>query len=73
MNEWSVKPLDCNEGCTGQDTTWPNEMNFCMKHAPSAGPIARPVDLQSRALCHGSPTDVNDLTVCFAQVVSSPL
>ena len=24
-------------GCTGPGTTWTNEMNFGMKHAPGAG------------------------------------
>ena len=32
------------QGCTGQGTTWVNEMNFVMDHAPGAGSIARPVD-----------------------------
>ena len=43
--------------CKG--TTWANEMNFSMKHAPSAGSIDRPVDLQSNAvlLCNGCPRE----------------
>ena len=31
----------------GRKQTWTNEMNSGMKHAPGAGSIARPVDLQS--------------------------
>ena len=31
-------------------TTWANEMNFGMHHAPGAGLIARNVDLQSSIL-----------------------
>ena len=38
------------QGYTGPRTTWANEMNFGMKHAPGAGLIARPVDLQSSML-----------------------
>ena len=34
-------------------TTWANEMNLVMNHAPDARSIARPVDQQSSALCHG--------------------
>ena len=36
-------------------TTWANEMNFVMKHAPSAGLIGGPVDQQSSMLrlCYG--------------------
>ena len=39
---------------TGPGTTWANEMNLVVKHAPGAGLIARPVDQQSNALplCH---------------------
>ena len=37
------------EGYTGPRTTWANEMSFVVKHAPGAGFIARPVDLQSSA------------------------
>ena len=37
------------EGYTGPGTTWGNEMNFVMKHAPGAGSIARPVKQQSCA------------------------
>ena len=38
-------------------TTWANEMNFVMNHAPGAGSIARPVGQQSSALplYHGCP------------------
>ena len=38
------------EGYTAPETTWANEMNFIMNHAPGAGSIARPVDQQSSAL-----------------------
>ena len=31
-------------GYTGPGTTWANEMNFGIKHAPGAGSIARPVN-----------------------------
>ena len=31
------------KGYTGLETTWANEMNFVMHHAPGAGTIARPV------------------------------
>ena len=31
-------------------TTWTNEMNFGMNHAPGAGLIALPVDMQYSAL-----------------------
>ena len=37
-------------GYTLLGTTWANEMMFGINHAPGAGPIACPVDLQSRAL-----------------------
>ena len=39
------------------ESAWANKMNFGMKHAPSAGLITRPVDLQSSSLplCYGSP------------------
>ena len=45
------------QGCTGLGTTWANEMNFDVNHAPGAGLIARPVDQQSSVLplCHGCP------------------
>ena len=45
---------------TGPGTTWANEMNFGMNHAPGAGLIARPVDLQSSVLplCHDCPHKV---------------
>ena len=44
-------------GYTGPGTTWVNEMSFVMKHAPSAGSIARPIDQQSSTLplCQGRP------------------
>ena len=38
------------EGYTRQGTTWDNEMNFGMNHAPGVGLIARPVDKKSNAL-----------------------
>ena len=38
------------EGYTGPGTTKANEMNFSMKHAPRAGLIGHPVDLQSSVL-----------------------
>ena len=34
-------------GNNGPGITWANEMTFGMNHAPSAGLIARPADLQS--------------------------
>ena len=37
-------------GYTGPGTTWANEMNFSMNHAPGAGSIAGFVDLQSSTL-----------------------
>ena len=37
-------------GFTGPGSTWDNEMNFGLKHAPGAGLIAPPVDLQSSML-----------------------
>ena len=45
------------QGHTG--TTWTNEMNLVMNHAPGAGLIAPPVDQQSSALplCYGHPQD----------------
>ena len=41
----------------GPGTTWANELNFVLNHAPGAGSIARPVDQQSSALplYHGGP------------------
>ena len=43
------------EGYTGLGKTWANEMSVGMNHAPGAGSIARPADLQTSALilCHG--------------------
>ena len=35
------------QGYTGPGTTWANEINFDMNHAPGAGSIPRPVDQQS--------------------------
>ena len=32
-------------GYIGPETTWVNEMNFGLKHAPGAGSITRPVAL----------------------------
>ena len=37
-------------GYTRLGTTWANEMKFYMNHAPDAGLIAWPVDLQSSVL-----------------------
>ena len=37
------------EGYTGPVTTWTNEMNFVMNHAPGAWSIGRPIDQQSSA------------------------
>ena len=34
MNEWCVRPPFCT---VRQGTTWANEMNFVMNHAPGAG------------------------------------
>ena len=31
------------KGKTGPETTWANEMNFVLNHAPGAGSIAQPV------------------------------
>ena len=55
MNEWCLRSLFCT--VTGPGITWANEMNLVMNHAPGAGSIARPVDLQSSALPlnHGRP------------------
>ena len=49
---------------TGLGTTWANEMNIGVNHAPHAGSIARPVDLQSNTLplCYDSPLPVYKLT-----------
>ena len=38
------------QGYTGPGTTWANKMNFSMNHAPGAGLISGPVDLQSNTL-----------------------
>ena len=35
---------------TGLGTTWANEMNFTMNHAPGVGLIAQPIDQQSSVL-----------------------
>ena len=35
-------------GYTGQETTWANEMIIGINHAPCAGSIAVPIDLQSK-------------------------
>ena len=40
------------QGYTGHGTTWANEMNFAIKHAPGAGSITQSVDLQSNALAN---------------------
>ena len=37
-------------GYTRLGTTWANDMKCHMNHAPGAGLIARPVDLQSNVL-----------------------
>ena len=37
-------------GFTGQMTTWVNEINFSLNHAPGAGSIVCPVALQSSML-----------------------
>ena len=43
------------QGYSGPRTTWANERNFVMNHAPGAELIAQHVDHQSSALplCHG--------------------
>ena len=43
------------QGYLESGTTWANEMHCGMNHAPGAGSIARPVDLQPSAilLCNG--------------------
>ena len=48
----------------GPGTTWANEMNLVVNHAPGAGSIASPVDLQSDALslCYGCPPKQNGLS-----------
>ena len=38
------------KGYTGPGTTWADEMNFVLNHAPGAGSLARPVHQQSSAL-----------------------
>ena len=38
------------QGYASPETTWANEMNFVVIHAPDAGSIAQPVDLQSNVL-----------------------
>ena len=45
----------------GLETTWANEMNLVLNHAPGAGPIARPVGRQFSVLplYHGCPTPQN--------------
>ena len=45
------------QGYTGPDTTWANDINSVMNHAPGAGSIARPVDQRSSTLplYHGCP------------------
>ena len=47
---------------TGQGTTWADEMNYGMNHAPGARPIARPVDLQSSMLplCYSCPLYIHE-------------
>ena len=45
------------KGYTVPGTTWANQMNFVINHAPGAGSTAHPVDQQSSALplYHGCP------------------
>ena len=70
MNEWmndvsshshSHSHNSALECYTRPVTTWANEMNFGRTHAPGAGSIAQPVDLQSSSLLlyHASPTPPN--------------
>ena len=40
-------------------TTWANEMNFGMNHAPGAGSIYRPIDQYSPVLYHCTMTDLS--------------
>ena len=40
----------CSVSFTGRVTTWANVMNFGLNHAPGAGSIPCPVNLQSSAL-----------------------
>ena len=35
---------------SGMGTIWANEMNFGLKHAPGAGSLTRPADLQSNPI-----------------------
>ena len=42
--------LSTLSGYTGPGTTWADDVYFDMNHAPGAGSIARPVDLQSSTL-----------------------
>ena len=53
------------QGYTGQGTTWAYAMNFGTNHAPSAGSIAGPVDLQSSALplCYDCPHVIKEKTI----------
>ena len=62
MNEWMNEWMEFLRtrfytDYTGPGKTWSNEMNFVMNHAPGAGSITQPVDLQSSALplCYGLP------------------
>ena len=50
VNDWCFMPKLCHVGYVRLRTTWANEMNFVMNHAPRAGSIARPVDQKSNAL-----------------------
>ena len=44
MNGWCILAhVSAVQGNTGPGTTWANEMNFIINHAPGAGSIARPV------------------------------
>ena len=49
-NHWCFRPRLCIVRLYWAETTWANEMNFLLDHAPGAGSIARPVDKQSNTL-----------------------
>ena len=57
------------QGYTGPNTTWANEINSVMNHAPGAGSLARPVDQQSIVLplCYCYPLQLN-LTMIYIDV-----
>ena len=51
-----VEGDDCVlSGYTGPRTTWANEMNSVMKHAPGAGSIGRPGEQQQATTEHPHP------------------